>query len=109
MEKYNNTAVHCPTLEIAERVEKRINKILGKNRNLAKTGFGNYFADTCLMINCPEYCYKQFYVDRDYIILTAEEFLNTLIEEEKYKRTVVHCPTLEIAQKVEEKINKIYD
>jgi len=75
-EKYNNTVVHCPTLEIAEKVEEKIIKIHGKHQNIAEQGFGSYKDQTCFIINTPLYGSKYFFEKENYIVLTAEDFLN---------------------------------
>ena len=77
MEKYENTVVHCPTLEIAEKVEEKIIKIHGKHQGIVKHGYGSYKDQTCLVINSPLYGSKRFFEkEKNYIVLTAEDFLN---------------------------------
>lgn len=75
-EKYNRTVVHCPTIEIAKKVEAKINILFSRNENLAEPSYGIYTNRSCLRIDQPSYSPKDYWIQSGFKVISAEEFLN---------------------------------
>lgn len=78
MEKYQNAAVHCPTLEIAEKVENKLIElypIRTTNGDRIADHYDKYGSETCLRVGSRVYCSRAWYLERGYTVISAEEFL----------------------------------
>ena len=76
MKQYTDkTVVHCPTLEIAYKVEEKIRN----NTGFCDIAFKEYGHNMCLRINFREYSPKMFYLENRYTVISAEEYLESEI------------------------------
>lgn len=76
-----NTAVHCPTEELAKKVADRVNTLIlsGEYKMDADT-WKYHKQDTCYNIEGRSFIDKAWYEMNDYKIISAEEFLSSFEE-----------------------------
>lgn len=86
-ELLQNVVVHCKTEEEANKVLELANKVGYHwwNTSLKLINFYNHYSVTCYNITQGTFYNRNFYEQRNYKIITAQEFINLVNEEDMKK------------------------
>ena len=120
MKLVENTVVHCPTEELANKILKIAHdngyKWCSGYSYISRNNWEHYKENTCYNIVKGTYCDKEYSLDRHYTIISAKQFLINNLKQEimkdlKYFQTktlIVNGSTRDITVAVYLKDDKLY-